>query len=243
MLKHMRVLAGNDETSFNYLVATCADIIQKPGRLSMIASVFRGKQGCGKNVFLEFFGYKVLGKDLAFDTAKPDQDLFARFQNGRVNKLLICVNEMKGKDTFPNADLLKAMITEPTFRYEAKGINSITLDNYARMFFTTNHDNPVKIEENDCRFVFYDCGDDFVGNHAYFDNLVEHCSDLANARAFYEYLKAYDLTGVNLKDRPITEGYKEMKKASMPIEYSFMESLIEKHGPKKTRIFTSLRTF
>jgi hypothetical protein len=242
MLKHVHVLAGNDDTAMDYLVATCADIIQKPGQLPGIASVFRGKQGCGKNVFLEFFGYKILGKDLAFHTAKPDQDLFGRFQNGRVNKLMIRVNETKGKDTFPNADQLKDMITAPTFNYDAKGINSVTMDNYARMFFTTNNDNPVKIEEIDRRFVVYDCGDDYVGNHEYFEGLIEYCSDPANARAFYEYLKTYDMSGVNLKNRPITDGYKEMKKASVPIEFSFLESMIEKYG-KKTKIFTSSGLF
>jgi hypothetical protein len=65
----------------------------------------------------------VLGKDLAFDTTKPEHDLFGRFQNGRVNKLMIVVNEAKGKDTFANADLLKDMIIATQFNYEAKGIN------------------------------------------------------------------------------------------------------------------------
>jgi hypothetical protein len=100
------------------------------------------------------------------------------------------------------------------------------------MFFPSNHDNAVKIEQGDRRYTMHECADDFVGDTKYFKELLEYCEDPANARTFFDYPKSYDLTGVNLRNRPITEAYKEMKKASMPFEYSFLESMIEKHGRK-----------
>jgi hypothetical protein len=107
------------------------------------------------------------------------------------------------------------------------------------MFFTSNHDNMVKIEQGDRRYTVHECADDFVSDTKYFEELLEYCEDPANARAFFDYLKSYDLTGVNLRNRPITEAYKEMKKASMPFEYSFLESMIEKHGPKPVNFASS----
>jgi hypothetical protein len=49
-LNHARVIAGNDDKSFKYLIDYFADIIQFPGRLSEVAIVLRGEQGAGKNL-------------------------------------------------------------------------------------------------------------------------------------------------------------------------------------------------
>lgn len=228
-LNHARVIAGNNDVNMQYLINFFADIVQFPGRLSCVAIVLWGKQGAGKNLLTDFLIKRVLGKDLGFDTAKPEHDLFGKFQNGRMNKLLIAVNEARGKDTFPNADLLKDMITSTTFSYEAKGVNPIVLATYARMIFTTNNDNPIKIEEGDRRFVVFDCGSNFVQNHEYFDMLRAYVADPCNAKAVFEYLKAVNLSSVNLaRDRPIIEAYNEIKKAAVSFEHKFLKDLTER---------------
>jgi hypothetical protein len=89
----------------------------------------------------------VLGNDIVFNCDDPANEMFGKFSNSRLHKVFIAINEAKGQDFFPNADRLKTMITSGSFTYEQKGINPVTMANFARLFFTTNNDNPVRLKE------------------------------------------------------------------------------------------------
>jgi hypothetical protein len=227
-LDHARVIAGNDDKCFTYLIDYFADIIQYPGRLSNMAIVLRGKQGVGKNLLTDFLIEMVLGTDIGFDCDDPANEMFGKFSNSRLHKVLIAINEAKGQDFFPNAHRLKAMITSGTFTYEEKGINPVKMANFARLIFTTNNDNPVKIEDGDRRFVVFDCGDKYKGDFEYFDKMRDYVRDPSTAKAVFEYLKSVDLSDVNLaRDRPITEAYNEIRKAAISFECNFLKDLTE----------------
>jgi hypothetical protein len=241
-LHHARVTAGNDEKCFKYLVHYFANIIQFLGRRSNVAILLKGEQGAGKNLLMSFHIQKVLNDDLGFETAKPEDHLLGQFANGRVNKLLIVVNEANGKACFPQANLLKDMITSDTMKFEQKHHDPIVLPNYARLMFTSNHDNPSKIEAGDCRFVVFMVGSNYVGNHKCFQDLLKYVSETANARAVYEYLKTVDLSDVDLaRDMPMTEAYDDMKRLALSFEYGFLENITFKY--RNTAIFTSSGLF
>lgn len=228
ILNHIDKLTGNDPACAEYFINWLADIVQNAGKLTGVAIVFRSLQGAGKNIFLDFIGNKILGKDYFFSTADPDK-LFNRFSNGFKNKLLVNMDETSGKDSFENSEKIKNLITAETVQYEQKGVDSITLNNYARWIFTSNNDTPVKISADDRRFVIFDCDNSVCGNTQYFKNLAECFNDDEVAYTFYTFLKERDINGFDfLNNRPITEAYKEVKRATIPDAYYFVEFYIEK---------------
>lgn len=227
VIKHIDILVNHDEKCRDYFLKWLADIIQNAGRLNGIAVVFKSDQGAGKNIFLEFFG-NIIGQELYFETCDPIQELWSRFALGRKNRLLINIDEASGKDTFPNSEKMKNHITSPKFNYEDKGIRPITLDNFNRFIFTTNKQNPVKIEESDRRFVVFECSNEKTKDTQYFNELCAYFKEPANQKAFFEYLKHLDISNVDwINDRPITQLYKEIQDNNTPCHIKFFKYLVE----------------
>jgi hypothetical protein len=242
-LEHCRVMAGNDDVSCKYLIDWLADIIQNPGRLSNVSILLRGEQGTGKNLLIELIAKHILGRRLSFETANPAGELFSKFSKGRKEKLLITINEANGKDTHCNSDLIKDMITSTTLNYEQKGIDSIELNNFARLLWTSNNQNPLKIELKDRRFVVLESGEQYIGNVEYFDRLVAYSKDPRNAFAIWEFLKNRDLSNVHLaRDRPITKAYRDMQESSIPVHYRFLNSMVYEYDENEVTM-TSQRLF
>jgi len=228
-INHLKVLVNYDEHALDYMIKWLADLMQNPGVVNGIAVVFKSGQGSGKNVFFNFI-QNIIGKELYYETANPVQDLWSRFSVGRKNRILINVDETSGKDTYPHAEQLKNMLTSPVYNYEQKGVTSVTLKNYNRVVFTTNNATPVKIEEDDRRFVVFQASDDKKGNKAYFDALVAYFDDKTNQKAVFDYLMSIDLSKVDwINDRPKTELYKSIQEASLPIIVTFFKHINENH--------------
>jgi hypothetical protein len=109
----MRLMVGEDDASLQYFVNWCAHRVQRPGERPKVALVFQSNQGCGKGIFWEWFGEKVIGSKYFFGTAGM-RDLTGHFNEGLVHKVLIFLDESKTKDTFQNAEELKRLIDAPT---------------------------------------------------------------------------------------------------------------------------------
>ena len=127
ILEHMRIMVNRDEYSFNYFIKWCAQLIQQPGQLSGVALVFQSDHGAGKNIFVDFLG-AIIGSfaggcktPLFGETAQVARDLFGKHSTLRMNKVLVCLNEAKGKDTYESMNLMKDFITEKTMEIEPKG--------------------------------------------------------------------------------------------------------------------------
>lgn len=227
VLDHISVLVNHDNKAMDYVIKWFAQIVQRPGALTGIALVFKSEQGSGKNIFLDFID-KIMGNDLFYETANPVQDLWSRFALGRKNKLLINIDETKGKDTYAYSDILKNMITSSKFNFEDKGVSPITLSNLNRIVFTTNNQSPIKVEEGDRRYCIFQSSDEKKGNKKYFDALLAYINDKANQKAFFEYLKTVDVSSVDwINDRPITALYQEIQEANAPIHVKFFKFIVE----------------
>lgn len=210
-LHHVEVLTGFSKEGAKYMINWLAHLIQFPGSLNGIALIFLSEEGAGKNIFWDGFA-NIIGKKYYYETADPQRDLFGRFCNGRRNKLLIDIDEANTKDTFANSEVLKNIISSQYFNYEDKGLRPITLNNFARLIFTTNNTLCVKISSSERRYVVYETSSKYIGNTKYFKALHEYMNDHGNQKAIIEYLRGIDITEVNwILDRPISETYKALK--------------------------------
>lgn len=233
IFEHLSIMVNHDPASIKYFTAWMAQIVQKPEHLEGIALVFKSEQGAGKNIFINWFGEKILGEKYFFTT--PDiETLFGRFAFGKKHKLLINLDETSGKDTFTHSERLKNDITSTTTMYEQKGIDGIVLKNFARWIFTTNTTTPIKVEQKDRRFVLFECsnekcivGDKTGKNKLYFKRLAAAMEDQRVQYKFFKYLLNYDISNIDfIEDRPITELYKDVQQATVPVIVKYLESLI-----------------
>jgi hypothetical protein len=135
----LSILCSHVKEELKYLTNHFAHLVQRPGEINGIALTFFGEEGVGKDFFFNQFA-KIIGQDYYFETADPEHDLFGKHSNGRLNRMLICIQEGKKKDIFGNRDKFWNFITAKTWNYEQKGIDTIVLPNYCRYDITTNHD-------------------------------------------------------------------------------------------------------
>jgi len=83
--------------------------------------------------------------------------LFGKHSSTELNKLLIVMNEAKGKDTYANTDLFKTRITDDTREVELKNKDTVQIKNYASYVVNTNNLNSVNVGDRDRRFCVSDC--------------------------------------------------------------------------------------
>ena len=233
ILKHVNVLVNHDNNSYEYVLNYLAHIVQKPGELPGVALVFRSeKEGVGKNLIFEnFFGHSILGDKYVLQTTDIDK-ILGRFSMAN-NRLLVILDETRGKDTFLNNEKIKNRITTERVPWEKKGIDGIKINNFARELFFTNNDTPVSIPFGDRRFAGFDCSNEVANNRPYFKKLVKILNDPQSIYSFYYFLKNRDISKFDIvADRPETDFYKELREQSTPCVARFLIHYIFKENPE-----------
>jgi len=219
-IKHLWYLSGKNNAVLNYVIDYLAHMIQEPGELPRTAIVFKSEQGVGKNLFFETFAEKILGDKYLLSTPNIDH-ILGRFP--LINqKIMVLMDEANGKDSFLANDKIKNFITAKTINYEKKGIDGVDIHNCSRMFFFTNNDFPVKIEQTDRRFVVTECSSEIRNNSKYFKALLEAFNNKRKVWSFAQFLLRRNITEWDsVNDRPITQIYKEVQRATVPSEQRF----------------------
>lgn len=216
----------DSQVGFNYLLDWLAHIIQIPGHLPRTAILIQSPQGAGKNVFSSFIGEQILGESLYLSSAKIDT-FFDKFANGLSEKLLCNFNEVALALTKCKQDEIKEAITEKKVALEKKGVDRIFVRNCARHIWFSNRIMPIVIEDTDRRWVALQA-DKEIPDAAYFTALVAWAEDDRNARAFYNFLKARDISDWNaLRDRPRTEYYTELQQMSLSTIDQWLIHMVE----------------
>jgi DNA polymerase III delta prime subunit len=233
IFEHMSILTGRDDVATKYLCNWLAHLVQKPGVIPGVALVFTGKQGTGKNLFFECLAETILGSRYWLQTSEMEK-ITGRFPMIK-EKLMVIMDETKGKDSFDNSETLKNLITSPKIQVEKKGIDGMTINNYSRFVFLTNNDTPVKIEASDRRFVVYKSDDSHLGKSDYFKKLAQVMKDPVQMKAFYDILMSADITDFDLiYDRPKTEIYLDIQRSTIPAHMLFLDEWITSNDPSLT---------
>jgi hypothetical protein len=231
-----QVLCNGDSAAYEYFYKWLAQIVQQPGDKKGIALVFISGQGAGKSSFFNWFGNKVLGAKYYTSTADIDY-ICGKFAPGLKNKLLVNLDETNGKDTFNVSNQLKNLITEKKIQFEKKGEMAINLNDFSRFVFTSNNNVPIKIEQDDRRFVVLKCSNKYLNNKKYFDNFFNCLNKDASAKSFYNYLMSIDISKFNWEgERPKTEIYEDLRSVNIPLPARFMTELYQKRTCDVTTI-------
>lgn len=225
-IKQLWYLTGKNNAALEYCLNYLAHMVQKPGEIPRTALLVKGIQGIGKNIFFEKITEVLCGSEYLLSTDNLD-DIVGKFSS--INrKLMVILDEAKGKDTFTNSDSIKSFITAEKVRYERKGVDSIMIHNCVRMVFLTNNENAVKIEQSDRRFQAMEGSDDMANNTEYFTKLLSAFKNKVMVRNLYLFFKNRDITKVDMtNDRVITRLYREMKSTTIPSECKYFIAQVD----------------
>lgn len=221
---HMSVMVNHEPKCYDYQEKWCAFQIQFPGKRPKTAPVYQGPPGIGKGIFWEWLGSKIIGDEYFFSTGTM-RDLTGHFNEGVKNKVLIFLDETKGKDTFQQSAELKRVIDAPVTQVNEKYKNVVKLRNCAGWVFATN-EKVFNVEAGCRRFVVFETSAEHKKDYDHWTALGKIMEDDTIVKAFYNHLMAVDLTGFNPEDLPVTEAREHMIEASAPIEVTFIEYLL-----------------
>ena len=228
-LNHLNMLLYN-QTNANYLLNWLAFTFQKPAlKVKVMVFLVGIEQQTGKTTIWEIIG-KIIGSKFFGRTTKPEEDITSKFAPWRAGKLLLCAEDFDPSKVDSN-DFL-GLITDILTTQEGKGVQRGQVPNYSNYCGASNFIKPVKLSKDDKRYAIFGANPAKCGNQEYFKALYAWADDEANLKALYDYLMNRDISSFDaVRDRPMTEAYKNAKGLSLPSEYSFLQFHIETTKP------------
>jgi hypothetical protein len=217
-LAHLKdnVAQGN-EAHYKYIVGWHAQIVQEPHKKVGTAVVLRGPQGIGKTIVGETFGSLV---ENHYELVAEPRYVTGQFNSHMASLLYLHVDEGFWAGDKRAEGKLKDLITGTRHLLEFKGVDPIPVNNYIRLFMTTNQTWAVPAGFKERRFAIFDVGEDKIQNEAYFAAIVEEMNNGGREALLYHLLN-FDLTQVNLRVIPKTEALLEQIIESMTPEQAW----------------------
>jgi len=193
------VVCGDDKELFAYMWGWLAHLFQKPDELPGTSFVLRGKQGTGKNTFVDAIGYLV--GNAHFIQLSSVKQVTGQFSGHLANVLLVFANEAiwGGDKTAEGA--LKHMVTDPITSIEGKGRDIISMNNYKRLIAASNEDWIIPRGMDDRRFIVVDVSDKYKENYEYFGPIKQELEDGGYEALMHELMTA-DISHYNPRDVP-----------------------------------------
>ena len=218
----LKMVCGNDNSLYQYVLRWLAHIIQKPYELPGVMLILSGGKGVGKDTIFDFLFAHVFGKKSSQNYTSNKQ-FFEKHDTGRQGKLLVKLEEADRKYCLDNASDLKAMVTGSDATFNPKCEKAITIPNYCRFVFTTNGGNPVDFGDGERRFNILPCSAEKKGDLAYWMTVRETLFNDQAGLAVAKFLEAVDLTGFNVRQLPENEYQDAVVDTEIKAEQRYIE--------------------
>ena len=205
------VWCGRDIAQFKYVIRWLALLVQKPWIKPEVALVLRAKEGAGKTIItsllLEIFGVH------AYTAEKKDQ-VAGRFNGHLVDKVLVILEEAFFAGDPGAVAAAKALVTNKTLGYEAKGKDAFSARNYAHVIFLANNEWVVPAGPDARRWMVLDVNEDRIGDYAHFQTLAKAIENDGAAAFLYSLLKV-DLDSFNPRVLPQTRAIEAQRRETL----------------------------
>lgn len=207
-LNHIKkiICAGNNE-HYEYVLNWMAHLIQKPWEKPEVAIVLKAGQGTGKGSFVNPIG-KIIGAHYLY--ANTADQVVGKFNSQLENKILVFADEFFAGHKSAT-DQLKTKITEPIGSIERKGQDRIAVPCYSRIVMASNHENIIRIEKDERRYLFLAVDESEKQNSAYFDPLKDEVNKEDFPSKLLQYLLDRDITSFSPRAVPKTKALTEQK--------------------------------
>jgi hypothetical protein len=212
-LAHVReVIAGGDQSIYEYLVNWMAKSVQEPSRKIGTALVLRGAPGSGKGTFAKPF--TELFGDHGMTITDPSL-LTGSFNGHLEHCVTLFADEAVGASMDKKGEsIIKALVTEETIAINAKFKAAGQRASYLRIIMASNEDLAVRISKGDRRFVVLDVKNDRIQDRKYFEAIAEEL-DNGGREALLYHLLGRDVSEFHPESsRPKTLALSEQKNMS-----------------------------
>ena len=242
ILDHVyHILCDGHVQHAEWLLDYMAAIVQRPWQKTMVAIVFTGLQGAGKNTLLDFFRERILGPDITAQFQDPNRGLLDKFGSLHEHRIFLQIDEADDRLAKPATEnALKHLITGDATPIRRLFADHAFVPNYANLVLTTNGVCPIHLPAFDRRFVLFHVSPARVGDHAYFDRLHRTLADPAVARAFYDFLLARPVSPEDAlfqKTRPLTQYYLDCRARAIDPAKCFLSAIVNQRP--YTEVFAS----
>lgn len=213
-LKLLWALCNGNRDHMHYFLDWLAHMVQKPWELPEVAIVLRGAQGIGKGTLMKILG-KFTRHYLHLSSSRP---LVGNFNGILANALLVfCDESVWGGDKSAEGTL-KALITEKEHSINEKMEKEYMIDNYKRFIFASNEEWAVPVGAKDRRYFVLDCNPKYKGKTnegEFFWKIDQAMKNEGLVEAVFDFLMERDISEVNIRQAPKTNGYVELMAKSM----------------------------
>jgi len=221
------VICSGQEDAFKYLENHNAHMYQKPSESTRTAMVLLGKEGTGKNTFLDMHK-EMAGQNLVLQVSTLTDCVFGRFADpAEGGRILLIMDEIEPQEIKKYYRTLMDAITNDTATFEKKNVQGIwTVRNLIRQYFTTNDaEKFIPVRAEDRKYAFIEVADTLMGQSTQFFGPfrrdVIKCKGVM--RAYFDHLTTLDITDVNFEtSRPYSKMYEDSKLSSVPLELRFI---------------------
>lgn len=217
-------VCGNDEALFRWLMGYFAHLLQRPWEKPLVALVFRGAKGTGKNALIERVGALLGGHFLLTSNRRY---LLGNFNGHLENCLLFALDEAFWSGDKQAEGALKDLITGREHVIEHKGKEPYTVANKTRVVIIGNEDWLVPASHDERRFAVFNVGDGRKQDRRFFTDMRVGMEGGGYA-ALLRYFLDYDLSHADVNAAPHTEALHDQKHATLdPFHQWWKECLDE----------------
>lgn len=213
-----------DRPLFQWLMGYFAHMIQRPWEKPLVALVFKGDKGVGKNALVERVG-NLLGNH--FLVATHNRYLTSNFNGHLENLLFMVLDEAAWAGDKKTEGVLKGLITGQSHVIEHKGQAPYSVDNKTRIAVIGNEDWLVPASHDERRFAVFDVGDGRKQDRGFFSAMREGM-DAGGNRVLLRFLRQYDISRLDINGAPATRALLDQKTATLePVPQWWMACLLE----------------
>lgn len=204
-------ICRGDEALTRWLMGFFAHLVQRPWEKPLVALVFRGGKGVGKNALVGTIGALLGGHSLVTSNRRY---LVGNFNGHLESLLLFTLDEAFWSGDKQAEGQLKDLITGDHHVIEHKGKEPYKIANLTRICVIGNEDWLVPASHDERRFAVFDVGDGRKQDRSFFQAMREGMEAGGN-RLLLRYLMDFDLRGIDLNGAPATRGLMDQKNASL----------------------------
>jgi len=215
-------VCSGDEALFAWVLGWFAQLVQRPWEKLGTALVLRGQQGTGKTIVGEIVG-SLLGAH--YQLVSDPRYVSGRFNSHLASCLLLQLDEGVWGGDHVAAGKLKDLITGRDQLIEYKGKEPVRVDNFTRLFITSNSDWVIPAGLDERRFAVIDVGDGKRQDGPYFAAIRKEMRDGGREALLY-HLMHLELADIPLRDIPRTDALRDQQIASMSAEQSWWMDIL-----------------
>lgn len=213
-----------DKNLSNWLLGYFAHLVQRPWEKPLVALVFRGRKGVGKNTPVELVGHLV---ERHFIVASKSQHVLGNFNAHMEHCLLVALSEAFWSGDKKAEGVLKELITGDRHLIERKGKDVIVARNYARIVIMSNEDWVVPATTEERRFAAFDVGSGRMQDLHFFKTMKKNMKE-GGFRYLLRYFLDYDLKGLDVNQAPKTDAlHNQILESLSPVQRWWRQCLLD----------------